>query len=184
MTVPARVAARTQAVRRVMSEARVTVPARIGGATVQARTTVQPRITGQPRVTAVRAVHTARFHRITLVLPPGTLVCGPPASGTVPPVPAAVMAVVAIGAPAGVTGGSTVRVDVGVTGGHGSTPARVHGGLRTAVAHTPLTPPLARRRYRPEITPSWSTTADPAACSVRPVPLVYLQEAAWLARTS
>ena len=141
MTVPARVAARTQAVRRVMSEARVTVPARIGGATVQARTTVQPRITGQPRVTAVRAVHTARFHRMTLVLPPGTLVGGPPASGTVPPVPAAVMAVVAIGARAGVTGGSTVRVDVGVTGGHGSTPARVHGGLRTAVAHTPLTPP-------------------------------------------
>jgi hypothetical protein len=196
VTVPARVAARTQAVRRVMSEARVTVPARIGGATVQARTIVQPRITGQPRltsqpgitgqprVTAVRAVHTARFHRMTLVLPPGTLVCGPPASGTVPPVPAAVTAVVAIGDPAGVTGGSTVRVEVGVTGGDGSTPARVHGGLRTAVAHTPLTPPLARRRYRPEITPSWSTSAGPATWSARPVPLVYLQEAAWPARTS
>ena len=132
---------------RVMSEARVTVPARIGGATVQARTTVQPRITGQARVAAVRAVQTARFHRRTLcrMLAAGTLVCGPPAYGTEPPVrtpvPATVTAAVAIGAPAGVVGGSTVRVEVGVTGGDGPTPARVHGGLRTAVAHAPLAPP-------------------------------------------
>ena len=109
-----------------MTEARVTVPARIGGVTVQPRTTVQlcipgqPRITGQPRstgqarVTAVRAIRAARFHRTALyrTLPLRMLICGPPAYGTVPPVrtpiPAAVTAVVAIGAPAGVVTGSTV----------------------------------------------------------------------------
>jgi hypothetical protein len=111
---------------RVMSEARVTIPGRIDGATVQARITVHPRltgqpritvhtrITGQPRITAARAVRTTWIHRTTLyrTLPAGTLVCGPPAYGTVAtvrtPIPAAITAVIAIGAPAGVMGGSTV----------------------------------------------------------------------------
>jgi len=156
--VRARVPARATATRRPWVHAHV--PARVtaarhprvyAGVPARVTATSHPRVysraparvsaTCRPRVTAVRTVHTARFRRMTLVLHPGTLVCGPPASGTVPPVPAAVTAAVAIGPPAGVTGGSTVRIEVGVTGGDGSTPARVHGGLRTAVAHTPLTPP-------------------------------------------
>ncbi len=134
VTVPARVAARNRVTgrTRVMTEARVTVPARIGGVTIQPRTTVQlripgqPRITGEPRitsqaritgqarVTAVRAIRAARFHRTALyrTLPLRMLICGPPAYGTVPPVrspiPAAVTAVVAIGAPPRVVTGSTV----------------------------------------------------------------------------
>ena len=122
VTVPARVAARNRVTgrTRVMTEARVTVPARIGGVTIQPRTTVQlripgqPRITGQARVTAVRAIRAARFHRTALyrTLPLRMLICGPPAYGTVPPVrspiPAAVTAVVAIGAPPRVVTGSTV----------------------------------------------------------------------------
>jgi hypothetical protein len=155
VTVPARVAAQARVTgrTRVMTEARVTVPARIGGITVQARTKVllrisgQPQITGQPRITAVRAIRAARFHRTafsrTLAL--RMLICGPPAYGTVPPVrtpiPAAVRAVVAIGAPAGVVSGSTVRAEVGVTSSDGPTPARVPGRLRTAIAHATLTPP-------------------------------------------
>jgi hypothetical protein len=162
VAVPARVTARTRATGRagVISVARVTVPARVGGATVQARTTVQPRITRQARVTAVQpritrqarvtavqTVRTARFYRTALdrTLPPRRLIRRPSAYGTVPPVrtpvPAPLTAVVAIGAPAGVMGGSTVGAGVGVTSGNGPRPARVPGGLRTAVAHALLAPP-------------------------------------------
>jgi hypothetical protein len=115
------------------------------------------------------------------------LICGPPAYGAVPPartsVPATLMAFVAIGVPAGVVSRSTVRAEVGVTSGDGPTPARDPERLQTAVAHAALAPPAATVT-RPEITPSWSTSAGPAACSARPVLLVYLQERARPARTS
>jgi hypothetical protein len=153
VAVPARVTAPTQARgrARVMSAARVTVPARVGGATVQ------PTITGQARVTAVQAVRTARFNRTAFyrMLPPRMLVSGPPAYRAVPtvrtPVPAAITAVIAIGALAGVMSESTIRVEVGVTGGDGPTPARVPRGLRTTVAHAPShplgPPPLPSRNH-------------------------------------
>jgi hypothetical protein len=117
--------------------------------TVERRITVQPWITGQARVTAVRAIRAAWFHRTALyrTLPPRMLLCGPPTSGTMPPVrtsvPAALTALVAIGAPAGVVIGRTIRAEVGVTSGDGPTPATVPERLRTAVAHAALTPPAA-----------------------------------------
>jgi hypothetical protein len=69
------------------------------------------------------------------------LLYGPSAHGTVPPVRAPVPAALTTVVATWVMGGSTVGANVGVTRGDGPTPARVPGGLRTAVAHAPLTPP-------------------------------------------
>jgi hypothetical protein len=61
------------------------------------------------------------------------------------PGPAGLTVVVTNRVPAGITGwvagGSRVGVEAGVTSGNGPTPARAPGGLRTAVAHAPLTTP-------------------------------------------
>jgi hypothetical protein len=137
-------------------------------------------------------IHGPLIHGPPIYGPP---ICGPPVCGTVPPVrtrvPASLPTVVATGVPPGITagvGGGIAVVEVGVTGDDGPTPARVPGGLQTAVAHAPLTTPggnsPACRRYLPEITPSWSTSAGPATWSVRPVPPVTLSERYCPARTS
>ena len=158
VTVPARVIARARAAGRAQ------VTTRAGAAilvpvTTEARVTVSALVaagsTIPSRVTAVQAIRAARLHGTVVyrMLPLRTLIYGPTASGTVPPVrtPAALTAVVAGGAPGGtivgasggmivgVAGGSTVGVEAGVTSGHRPTPARICGGLRTAVAHAPLT---------------------------------------------
>jgi hypothetical protein len=152
--------------------ARITLPARISArATRRTWVTTEARATAEAGVTAVEAVRAARLHGTALprTLPHGPLIhgpliyrplihrlpicglpiCGPPVCGTVPPVltrvPVALTTVVAIGVPPGVAGRSTI-VEVGVTGDDGPTPARVPGGLRTAVAHAPLTTPPATRR--------------------------------------
>src|SRR5262249_56139087 len=83
---------------------------------------------------------------------------------------AALAAIVTGGVPAGITvgvtggvpAGITVGVTAGVTGGNGPTPARVPGGLRTAVAHAPLSALRQPRRPAHATSPKSLPHAAPA----------------------
>ena len=145
---------------------RVTVPARV---TAWLRATSWASVTTKARVTAVQGIRLTGLYGTALdrTLAPGTLVYGPPAYGTVPPVrtpaPPARAAGIAGGVSSGITagvlpgitggvvGGSRIGSRAGLTSGDGPTPARVPGGFRTAVAHAPLTtpglPPLPSRNH-------------------------------------
>jgi hypothetical protein len=168
------------------------------------------RVTFRARVTAVQAVRVTRLYGTALyrTLPPGTLVYGPPAYGTVPPVrtpaPAArtpgiaggvapgitagvapgTMAGVLPGITAGVEGGSRIGARAGLTSGNGPTQARVPGGLRTAVAHAPLTNPRPAAVTVPKSLHHGTLALAPAASSARPVPPVTVSELACPVRAS
>jgi hypothetical protein len=124
---------------------------------VRSRVRVMERATSRIRVAAVQAVRATRLHGAALyrMLPPGTLIYGPPAYGAVPPVrsraTAALTAGIARGVPPKIVGGSAIGLEAGLTSGNGPTRARVPGGLRTAVAHAPSQlsglPPLPSRNH-------------------------------------
>jgi hypothetical protein len=121
-----------------------------------------------------------------------TLVYGPPACGTVPPArtptPPTCTAGIAGGVSPGITarvaGGSRIGAGAGLTSGNGPTPARVPGGLRTAVAHAPLTTPRPAAVTFSKSLHHGAPALAPAATSARPVPLVTVSEPACPVRTS
>jgi hypothetical protein len=94
------------------------------------------------------------------------------------------MAGVMPGIKAGVAGGSRIGARAGLTSGNGPTPARVPGGLRTAVAHTPLTNPRPAAVTVPKSLHHGAPALAPAASSARPVAPVTVSELACPVRTS
>ena len=186
---------------------RVTVPARV---TAWLRATSWASVTTKARVTAVQGIRLTGLYGTALdrTLAPGTLVYGPPAYGTVPPVctpsPAArtagiasgvapgitagvspgTMARVLPGITAGIEGGSRIGARAGLTSGNGPTQARVPEGLRTAVAHAPLTNPRPAAVTVPKSLHHGTPALAPAASSARPVPPVTVSEPACPVRTS
>ena len=195
--------ARVRALAQVRTKARVTILALVSARSrSQARITINARVTFRARVTAAQAVRGTRLHGTALYrsLSPRTLVYGPPTYGTVPPVrtpaPAArtagiasrvspgITAWVLPGIKAGAGGVSRIGARAGLTSGNGPTPARVPGGLRTAVAHAPLTTPRPAAVTVSKSLHHEAPALAPAASSARPVPPVTVSEPACPVRTS
>jgi hypothetical protein len=88
------------------------------------------------------------------------------------------------GIKAGAGGVSRIGARAGLTSGNGPTPARVPGGLRTAVAHAPLTTPRPAAVTVSKSLHHEAPALAPAASSARPVPPVTVSEPACPVRTS